>query len=214
MTRHLGWKLGSLAAAIALWLAVEGAPELVTTQTVPLLYRNLASGLILASDTPESVRAELRGTSIKLTQSALSEVSVSLDLSDLAGPGERTYTLARSNFALPQGISVVRVVPSQVRLIADRMAVKEVPVKIRTTGTPPAGFQVTGQQLIPDRLRISGPETRVNQVDSAPTDPIDLSSMTQKSVVNVNAYLSDARVQFESSPMVTVTLTLERKENR
>ena len=214
LTRHFGWKVASLLLATLLWFAIEGAPELVTIQTVPILYRNLKSGLILSSDIPENVRAELRGSSVKLSQSALSEVSVALDLTDFTGPGERTYTFSSSNFTLPQGVSFLRVIPSQVRLVTDRIAVKEVPVQVRTEGAPPAGYAVVRQELVPNTLRISGPEARVTRIESAETDLIDLRSMTQSNQVKVNAFIPDGRVQFESAPMVTVTLTIERTSSQ
>jgi YbbR domain-containing protein len=210
ITRHFGWKAASLLLAMLLWFAIEGAPELVTIQTVPILYRNLKSGLILTSDAPENVRAELRGSSVKLAQSALSEVSMALDLTDVTGPGERTYTLSSSNFTLPQGVSFLRVIPSQVRLVTDRIAVKDVPVKVRTEGVPPAGYALVSQDIAPSMLRISGPEARVKRIEFAETDLIDLRSLTQSNQVKVNAFLADGRVQFESAPVVTVTLTIER----
>jgi YbbR domain-containing protein len=211
-TRHLGWKAASLLLAMLLWYAIEGAPELVTIQTVPILYRNLKNGLILSSDTPENVRAELRGSSVKLTQPALSEVSVAVDLADITGPEERTFTLSSSNFTLPQGVSFLRVMPSQIRLVADRIAYKDVPVKIRLEGAPPTGYAVVGQSLNPDTLRISGPEARVTRIESAETDLIDVRSMTQSSQMKVNAFIPDVRAQFESSPVVTVTLTIEKTQ--
>jgi len=214
LTRHLGWKLASLLLATLLWFAIEGAPELVTIQTVPILYRNLKSGLILSSDAPENVRVELRGSSVKLTQSALSSVSVAVDLADVSGPEERTFTLSAANFSLPQGVSFLRVIPSQVRLAADRIAMKDVPVKIRLEGAPPLGYMVLHQASTPPILRISGPEARVMRIDAAETDLIDVRSMTQSAQLKVNAFIPDVRVQFDSSPEVTVNLTIQRTNIR
>jgi len=213
LTSHPGWKLAALGLAILIWIAVEGAPELVTIQPVPLLYRNLGDGYVLASSTPENVQAELRGTAVKLTASALSEVSVSLDLAGMTGPGERTFTLSKSNFTLPQGVSVIRTVPSQVRVVVDRMAVKEVPVKIRTS-QPPPGYRIVSQNVEPEKLRVSGPEPRVTALDSVETDLIDVHSISGTSIVQVNAFVPDPRVQFDSASIVTVTLALERTQPR
>jgi YbbR domain-containing protein len=214
LSRHLWWKIASLAVAALLWLIIEGAPELVTMQTVPILYRNLADGLVLSSDAPGTVRAELRGSTVQLTMAALSQVFIALDLSDIKGPEERTYTLAGSNVTLPAGISFLRVIPSQVRLVVDRVAVKAVPVKIRIEGTPPAGYTLVGQEASPNMLRVTGPEARVSRIEFAETDPIDVRSMTQTTEMKVNSLVPDERVQFESKSAVTVRLSLERTETR
>src|SRR5580658_10308315 len=58
---NFGWKLASLLAAVVLWVAAVGEPELVTIQAVPVLYSNLPKGLLVLSDAPDNVRAELRG---------------------------------------------------------------------------------------------------------------------------------------------------------
>ena len=66
LTHNFGWKLGSLALAVLLWFAILGEPELVTTHTAPILYKNLPRGLLIGSDALDQVRVELRGPSGKL----------------------------------------------------------------------------------------------------------------------------------------------------
>lgn len=210
ITRHWPWKLASLILAVALWFVVVGEPELVTIQAAPVLYRNLPAGLILLSDAPDNVRVELRGPSGRLTRTTLSEIFASLDLAGVAGPGEQTFTLSGEDFSLPRGVAFLRAVPSQLRLNFDRMVTKDVAVEIRLNGTPPAGYRVTRQEAIPGFLRISGPQTRVAAIDRAQTDELNVSAMTQTTAVRINAFVSDNRVQFESSPVVTVKLTIEK----
>jgi YbbR domain-containing protein len=214
LSRHLGWKISALLLAVVLWLFIEGAPQLVTMQTVPILYRNLADGLVLSADTPGTVRAELRGSSVRLSLAALSQVSVAVDLSDVKGPEERTFNLASSNVSVPQGISFLRSVPSQIRLAVDRVAVKAVPVKVRLKGTPPPGYKIETQQVFPDTLRIVGPEGRVSRIEFAETDATDVSAITETTERRVNSFIPDERVQFESDSAVTVTLTVKRIETR
>jgi YbbR domain-containing protein len=209
ITRNLGLKCVSVLLAALLWLAMAGAPEVVTIQSVPLLYRNLRGDLILAAETPGTLRVELRGVSGKLTQSALSGVFAALDLSQ-EGPGERTFTLSSAEFSLPRGVTFLRAVPSQVRLQIYRIAFKEVPVKVRLTGEPPAGYRIAGEEVAPAVLRVSGPEPRMEAVAGAETDLIDVSAMTGETLVRTNAFVEDPRVQFESPPVVVVKFAVER----
>src|SRR5262245_58050510 len=131
LTNHFWWKLGSLAVSVMLWILVAGQPELVTTRSVPVYYQNLPSDLLVAADVPDSVHVELRGASGKLAPASLADSAVRLDLSSVTGPGERTFTLTAASLSLPDGVTFLRAMPSQLRLVFDRNLFKEVPVQVR-----------------------------------------------------------------------------------
>jgi diadenylate cyclase len=213
LTHNFGWKLASLGLAVLLWFAVAGEPELVAIQSVPVLYRNLPATLLLLSDAPDQVRAELRGPSAKLTHATLSDAFAQLDLAGVAAPGDRTFTLSAADFILPQGVRFVRSVPSQVRLRFDRMLSKAVPVEIQLTGRLPAGYALAAESVEPPALQVSGPESSVSAIRSAQTDPVELSAITQTTDIKVNAFVTEARAQFESPPVVTVRLTIQKADN-
>lgn len=213
LTNNLIWKLASLILSVLLWFAVVGEPELVTIQPVPVLYRNLPRGLLLSSDAPAEVRAELRGPSGRLTRATLSDVFVAVDLAGVSTPGTQTFTLSQADFSLPQGVSFLRAVPSQVSLSVDLNASKSVPVLVQLTGQLPKGFRLAGKTVTPETLTVSGPEKRVSLIESAQTDPLDLGRFAQTTDVQVNAFLPEIRVQFESAPVVTVHLIIEKAED-
>jgi hypothetical protein len=210
LTNNFWWKLGSLLMSIMLWLAILGEPELVTTHTAPILYKSLPHGLLIGSEAIDQVRVELRGPSGKISPDRLAEMAVLLDLSDVKGPGERTFTLSDADFHLPQGVTFLRAVPSQLRVQFARMLSREVPVQVRITAQPPAGYRVVSTEATPDKLRIAGPEGRVNAVARAETDAIDLSGITENREIKVNAFVADPQVRFEVSPVVTVKLVIEK----
>jgi len=210
ISRHFGWKLGSLALAVLLWFAILGEPELVTTHTAPILYKNLPPGLLIGIDALDQVRVELRGPSGKLSPDRLAEMAVLLDLSDVKGPGERTFTLSDADFLLPQGVAFMRSVPSQLRVRFAKLASREVPVNIRILAPTPTGYRIVNQQAVPASLRIAGPEGRVNAVPNAETDAIDLSGITASADIKASAFISDPQVRFEVPPAVTVKFTIEK----
>ena len=120
LTRNLGWKLLSVLLAVLLWIAVEGEPELVTVQTVPVFYRNVEPTLALVANPPPTVRLELRGPSDVLGRDSLSNVAVLLDLTGATEPGERVFPISHTNVSLPSGVNFVRSEPSEIKLHLDR----------------------------------------------------------------------------------------------
>lgn len=210
IAKNLGWKLGSLLLAVLLWLAFSSAPLVVTTHTAPIVYSSLSNGWMVAGNSPETVHLELRGPAGRLTVSSLAETVVRFDLANVGDTADRTFTISESNLNLPPGVTFLRAVPSQLRLHLARLAQKDVPVEIQFSGALPAGYQLTGQSVSPDRLSIAGTQTRVTSITGVQTDPIDLHSLTQTGDYRVDTFVDDPQVHFESPPQVTVHLTIER----
>jgi len=210
IAKNLGWKLVSLLLAVLLWLAFSSAPLVVTTHTAPIVYNNLADGWMVGGNSPETVHLELRGPAGRLTVASLAETVVRFDLVNVGGTEDRTFTISESNLNLPPGVAFLRAVPSQLRLHLTRLAEKVVPVQVRFSGALPAGYQLKGQSVFPEQLRIAGSETRVTSVTQVQTDPIDLHNLTQSGDQRVDTFVDDPQVHFESPPQVTVHLTIER----
>jgi hypothetical protein len=207
---NLQWKILALLLAIVSWSVVVGEPELVTSRSVPIFYKNLPRDLEIGSDVPATVHLEIRGPAGKLTPPSLAETAVFFDLGSVNAPGERTFTVTGESINLPLGVQLWRAVPSQLRLRFQRIETKSVRVEIRA-GAPPSGYAVTSQTTSPRELTILGPEDHVKLVSTAQTDPIDLSSTVGRAEFHVHAYVADPQIRFQGSPIVTVRVDVEKK---
>lgn len=62
----------------------------------------------------------------------------------------------------PEGLTVVSIEPSSIRLTLDSVITRELPVKVQLVGEPAAGATTLGSPIaIPGTARISGPASRV-----------------------------------------------------
>ena len=211
LTDNIGWKLFSLGAAVVLWGTFVGEVEVATSVPVSVAYRNIPPDLEITADPPESLFLKLKGPSARLRAAELEQIGLALDLKNVTKPGERTLSIGEAELGLPAGVELIRVVPSQVRVTLERRAEKIVPVEVRFSAPPPGGYRVVSQRVSPAAVRVIGPEARVNRLDSAQTDPIDLSSTIGNAEFRVPVYVDDPHMRFEAGhPVVTVQLTLER----
>jgi hypothetical protein len=199
-----------LALAVLLWLAFSATPDIVTTHTSPILYRNLAPSLLVTGDAPENIHVELRGPAGQLTVASLADTVALFDLASVSGPGERTFTISDANLNLPRNVSFLRAVPSQLRLRFARLLTRDVG-QIRFSGAAPAVSLF--RDLHPETLRIAGSETQVLSVENVETDAIDLTTVDKSGEYRVNTFVSNPQVRFESSPIVTVKLAVENTAN-
>ena len=77
-THNLHYKALSLLIALGLWFIVVREPDLVTSQSVPIFYKNLSKNLEIGSDVLDRVHLEIRGPSGKLTPASLADTALSL----------------------------------------------------------------------------------------------------------------------------------------
>ncbi len=212
LTRNLGWKLLSVLIAIALWVAVAHEPEVATSLSVPVDFRNLRSDLDIEGNLPDRVRLEVRGPSGSLTRDNLAAVAVVLDLSD-ARDGERTYSIRGRNLNLPSGVVFYRAVPSQLTLHFDQLIVKQVSAQPIFTNMPP-GYRIASQQFSPAKVQIRGPQSRVEAIHQIKTDPMDLSGVTTDKTIHTHLNIGDPQVRLVDAPAdITVQVKLEKITN-
>jgi YbbR domain-containing protein len=209
LTNNVGWKLLSLAIAVALWIAVAREPELATSLSVPVELKNIPDDLDIGSNVPDRVHLEVRGPSGRLSRDNLADAAMILDLGD-AHAGERTYTIRPSNFNLPSGVLFYRAVPSQVTLRFDHLATQNVKIYPRYSKPPQPGYRIRAYVLEPENIRVRGPEERVRRIDRVWTDPVDLSGVISAAEFHTHVNIGDAQVRLDAPTTVTLRVTLER----
>jgi YbbR domain-containing protein len=209
LTRNLGWKLLALLLAIALWIAVAREPEVATSLSVPVDFKNMRDDLDIEGNLPDRVRLEVRGPSGRLTRDNLSAVAVVLDLSD-AQAGERTYSIRGRNLNLPTGVVFYRAVPSQLTLHFDQLSFKEEPVQPVFVNEP-SGYRIASQQFSPVKVRIRGSQDRVRAIQLVKTDPMDLSDVSGEHIFHTHLNVGDPQVRLLDAPSdITVRVKLEK----
>ncbi len=213
LLENFWWKIGALGVAIGLYATMVLEPDVVTSASLPIFFRNLPRELEFATPAQDRIVLEIRGPSSKLGPDSIADMAVQIDLGDVKDAGERTVTIDRSNISLPYGVTFVRAIPSQLRMQFDKQLTKLVPVRIRYQSNPPAGWKVYRDSVTPEVLRIIGPLSRVDQVEYAETDPINVEWKPGEKTVRVHVFAGDPQVRFESSPMVTVKTVVERISN-
>ena len=210
LTVNIGAKLLSVAIASLLWIAIVGEQELATAIDVPVEYRNFPKSFEVSSGTVNRVNVLVRGPSGKMNDSFLKDVSVVVDLEGVRRPGDWTFNLDHRAIRVPAGLELDRVIPSQIRMRFEERFARDVPVQIRYAGNPMPGYRIARQELSPDHLRVIGPRSRVEQLQSIDTDPIDLNGVITESETRVSTFVNDPQLRVDGNSVVRVRLVMER----
>ncbi|HWR51031.1 MAG TPA: CdaR family protein [Bryobacteraceae bacterium] len=207
---NFGWRVFALVIAIVLWATFVGSPELTTSVSAPVEYRNMPRGMEISSEAPERVYLEVQGPSARLNSFDLSNITVVFDLRSVNRTGDHTLTIESNNVDLQPGLTLVRAIPAQIRLRFERRVDADIPVRARLSGSPHAGYKVVRQEVNPPSLRIVGPESHVREVEYAETDPIDIANVLGTQSFQVQTFVRNPYVRLVSPPAVRVTVTVEK----
>jgi len=201
-------KLVSLLLAIGLWFAVARSPVAEVEMKVPIEFHNLPESLEIDSASYTEAQIRVRGPERVIRQLQPTDVRAEIDLASVQ-PGERTFDLTGRHVHVPQDLEVVQIIPGQFHLSFDKRFKSDVKVRPRVTGTFASGMRVAKVIADPPTVTITGPRRRVEAVESATTDPVDVTgTMTQATFVT-QAYVPDPLIQVVHPTPIRVTVIME-----
>ena len=209
LLENLVWKALSLLIAIILWAVVASEPELASFATVQVQFKNLSDELEISSEPAASITLELRGPSGELANGA-TRPAVVIDMTGVQ-PGERTFPIGTDNVTLPRGVRMVRAIPSEIRYRFERRATRMVPVVPTFSGEGQNGYTLAHWDVQPKELAITGPASHVAMVTRVSTDPMEISGAVGAVEFRVNAFTEEPYVRFQSSPQVTVAVSMKKR---
>lgn len=176
-------KLVALAITLGLWLVVTGlgTAKKERFSGVPLNFR-VSNDSEITSAPVQAVNVVLSGDSRKIEKVRLSDLAVSVDLSDPAiKPGDLVVTLTPDSVGidLPLGVKLEEIQPSRILVRMEAVLEKEIEVEAVTEGAPAAGYEVYSTTVLPPRIRVHGPKDYVETLESIPTGPISLAGLKE-----------------------------------
>lgn len=119
LTENLLLKLISLAFALVLWFFVMGEQRHEVSHLVPVDYRNLPKGLVIANEVPAVVTVTVSGPRALLTRLSPEELSLPLDMADLS-PGMTSFRRLDEKLRAPNGLVVTRISPAGIDVRLER----------------------------------------------------------------------------------------------
>lgn len=209
---NLGLKLASLGLASVFWFVIAGEKTSEMGLAVPVELQNFPRDLELTGDAVTQVEVRLRASPGIIQQVGKGDVSARIDLAGVS-EGERIVHLSAESIRVPFGVTVVRINPSIITLNFERTLQKTVPVRPRLIGRPAADHEVAEVVADPGEVQIAGPKSRVQEIESAFTEPVSVDGVTATVVDTVNLGLEDPVLRIQGNPSVRVTATIREAED-
>lgn len=171
-----GTKLLALVIALALWYGVTGQrkPTTIRVPRVPLNFR-LPGDTEISNEPRTEVEITLTGNKRALDTINVRDLVANVDVSDFR-PGEHSVMLTpeRVTMGLPDGVRYGDIQPNNVLLKLEPRLDRELEVEVLRTGNLPAGYELRGISVRPEKIRVRGPASHLNALQKAPTEVISL----------------------------------------
>lgn len=207
--RNLGLKVLSICIAALLWLVVAGDRVVERVLRVPVELQNLPTDLEIVSNPPETVEVRVRGSSGLLSRLGAGEIAAVIDMR-AARAGRRLFHLTPGQVKVPYGLETVQVAPATLTMDFEVTGVRTVKVKPSVDGAPARGFEITGVRSEPELVEVAGPESALQQLKEAITEPVAVDGRreTLREVVTVG--VADPTVRVRAPQTVTVIVEIAR----
>ena len=208
-----GLKLLALVITLGIWWGVSGQRNSVTVRIdgVQLSYR-LPGQMEIGNEAKREVEVTLSGPQRLLQRVNAHDLVAFVDLSDFKA-GERLVTLSldRITMGLPQGVRIDEIEPGTVPIRLEPRSDTSVPVEAKVDGELADGYEIRGITVTPEKIRVRGPESHVQNLKVAPTEILHLAGRKDSfSNPEVAVAITDQKINI-LDPVVSVSVVIAEK---
>jgi hypothetical protein len=189
LARNWRLKLSALGLSVFMWALVQTEPtNRETFSSVPVLIQIADTGWTTSgAPTPAMVELRLGGPAREIIRLAREGTSIRVPVG-LIGSRDTLITLRRDWVELGErsGLTVESVSPSTVRVSFEPAQTRLIPLSSRFVGRIRNHLALAADiDVSPQLVRVRGPESRVEGLDSLPLMPFDLSEVSRSGAFTV-----------------------------
>ena len=202
-------RLLALGIAIGIWFNASVEDRLVSSEKVVevgITY-NRPRGFMILNST-QNVQVRLLGSKKAIRQLNPYMVDVQVALSQQQ-EGSAIVNLSRENVQAPDGLEVVSIEPSTIRVELEREVTQRVTVVPKLVGAPATGAAMEEPEVFPNQVLVTGPKSMLARVESLSTQPIDLGGRTATFEETVPVVSPDPLIQIVQPARVTVRIPMK-----
>ncbi|MEA1939255.1 MAG: CdaR family protein, partial [Candidatus Caldatribacteriota bacterium] len=163
LLRNIDIKLLSLFLAIIIWVYVASGenPIIDTFIDVPVTINNLKEDLVI-KELPENISVGIKGPKDLLSSLSANQITGVIDLSDIKESGIYTLEIVAS---APKKAEIIRVIPSEIKVEAEKVLTKEIEIEYSLIGIPEDGYSLTDKpKLDPSLAKVTGAQSKLETI--------------------------------------------------
>lgn len=203
-------KLISLLFAIFLWYFVVGEDKVDTTLFVPVEIVNLPRDLVIANQFKKQLEVTISGPRGLISGINRQPISRTINLSK-ASPGTIVIRNNPETMPFPRGINVLRLQPTHITLLIDRLMEKDLPIQALPEGTPADGYELTEIIFEPPFIRLTGPQGILEPTKTLTSKAIDIDGLKGPVTTQISLDLKPEILELIGETTVTAHVIIREK---
>ena len=205
---NFGLKVLALVIALGLWLA--GHRDTERAIEVPVEFRNIPQDLMVMDNRIDYVVLRLMGPRTLVSTLDSQTLKLSLDLAG-AKSGSASFPLGADDFNVPRGVAIGRITPPVIHLRLEPVVKRMLPVTVRLSGKPTAGYVISETAANPRTVSVQGPAEEVRRLSAIETISVDVED--SRSAIKRRVRLStDGKPLTLSPDQVDVLVNVEEQQ--
>jgi YbbR domain-containing protein len=208
--RHKALKLLSLLLALALWVAVSGEERTETTLSMALELVNTPQNMVITSEVPPNLLVRVLGPRSIINKLSQARLTQTIDLAGYKS-GRHPYYFGPNSFSFPRGVQVTRITPNPINLALATSMTRTLAIRPVLEGQAPDGFEVLEVKTRPERVVVKGPSTELQDLKFINTLPIDVSHLTEHSVISTDLDFKNLHLSLKEPVPILAEVTVAAK---
>lgn len=200
-------KFVTFVLVLACWVLINARQGGIQTVTAQVKFHSLPENLIIKDDLPAELEVQLKALSTIFASSRKMDVVADLDLSRIH-EGVNNISVDNKVFRLPLGVSVVKVAPALIKVVAEKRVSYEVPVVLKKTGKLTKGVRLRSVTLDPAVVTVSGSESELSRIKQIYTEPFDLSMVSRNQTFEARLLLPSSQIQLKGDESVKIKVDI------
>ncbi len=208
MPLRIGTLLLAWLIAMVLWGMAHGTSDIERGVDIPIVFNAVPEELVLVDQSARTVNVRVLGSRAALRDVGPSRIDYRVDVSG-AQPGDAVYEIdtGRIEEQLPRGARIVSRSPASLAVRFARRGRKSLPVRADLVGEPAAGFAITGVDVEPRNVWLTGERREVLRMREAVTEAVDLRTLSAPAERSVRLSLPD-HIWMEEPRAIVVRLRI------
>ncbi len=203
-------RLLSLLIAIFLWYFVVGEDKVDTSLYIPVEIVNLPRHLVIANQFKKQMEVSVSGPRGLIDSVRRQHISRRVNLAK-ATPGTMVVRNEPDSISLPRGINILRIQPTNITLLIDRLVEKTLPVELKIVGRPAEGYELVSAEVEPSVIAISGPLGTLGPETQLLTEPVDINGLDGSITKQIPLRLAPAVIDLIGETVVSARIVIKEK---